>query len=110
MRKLVNLGLALIMSAGLGLAAPKAAAKGEIFVGSISDKMCGAKHMMGESARDCTLECVKAGSKFILVDEKGKIYDLSDQKKPEKFAGEKVKVTGTLKGDTIEVSSIEAAK
>ena len=40
----------------------------------------------------------------------GKVYQLSDQKKPEQFAGEKVKVTGTLKGDTINVTSIEPAK
>ncbi len=111
MRKLVYLGLALVLSAGMGLAAPKAAAaKARTFVGDISDKMCGAKHMMGGSAKDCTLECVKAGSKFVLVDAKGKVYDLSDQKKPEAFAGAKVRITGTLNGDTIEVSTIQAAK
>jgi hypothetical protein len=81
------------------------------FVGSISDSMCGAKHMMpGTSDRDCTLECVKAGAKYILVDPTGKIYQLSDQKRPEPFAGSKVQVTGTLKGDTIVVTSIKAAK
>jgi Protein of unknown function (DUF5818) len=110
MKKWVYLGLALLMSAGMSMAAPKAVTKGKTFVGSISDKMCGAKHMMGSSAKDCTLECVKAGSKFVLVDAKGKVYDLSDQGKPKEFAGAKVKVTGTLQGDTIEVSSIESAK
>jgi len=63
--------------------------------------MCGAKHMMGGSAKDCTLECVKGGAKYILVDPSGKIYQLSDQKQPGAVAGAKVKVTGTLKGDTI---------
>ena len=29
---------------------------------------------------------------------------------PEEFAGQKVKITGTLKGDTLDVSSIEAVK
>jgi hypothetical protein len=38
------------------------------------------------------------------------VYQLSDQEKPKQFSGAKVKVTGTLKDDTIEVSSIEAAK
>ena len=38
-----------------------------------------------------------------------KVCKLSDQSTPEKFAGEKVKVTGTLDGDTIKVASIEAA-
>jgi hypothetical protein len=82
------------------------------FVGNISDSMCGLKHMMpGKSNKECTLECVKAGSKFVLADvTHGKVYQLSDQKKPEQFAGEKVKVTGTLKGDTINVTAIEPAK
>jgi hypothetical protein len=39
-------------------------------------------------------------------------YTLSDQKTPEKFAGKKVTVTGTLdaKTKTIQVDSIAAAK
>ncbi len=118
MKKLVGLCLSLFLAAGMSLAAPKtaakstakSAAKGKVFTGSISDKMCGAKHMMGGSAKDCTIECVKAGSKFVLVDDSGKVYDLSDQEKPKAFAGAKVKVMGSLKGDEIEVSSIEAAK
>ena len=82
----------------------------EDFVGSIGDSMCGAKHMMpGESDKDCTLGCVKEGAKYISIDPSGKIYQLSDQKKPEQFAGAKVKVTGTLSGDTISVTSIVAA-
>ena len=99
--------LGLVLGAGLVLAAPGRGA--QTFVGSIGDSMCGAKHTMGGSARDCTLECVKGGAKYILVDPSGKIYQLSDQKRPEPFAGDKVKVTGKLKGDTISVTSIVAA-
>jgi Protein of unknown function (DUF5818) len=110
MKKGLYWGLAVLLTAGMAAASPKPSAKGRTFVGDISDKMCGAKHMMGESARDCTLECVKMGSSFVLVDSKGEVYDLSDQQKPRQFAGEKVKVTGTLKGSTIEVTSIEAAR
>ena len=43
----------------------------------------------------CVLECVKSGSKYALYDGKN-VYVLSDQKTPEKFAGQRVKVTGTL--------------
>ena len=102
--------LGLLLAVGLSLAAPgKDSAK--TFVGSIGDSMCGAKHMMaGESDKDCTLECVKGGAKYILIDPSGKIYQLSDQKKPEQFAGAKVKVTGTLSGDTIAVTSIVGAQ
>ena len=102
--------LGLLLAASLSLAIPgKDPAK--TYVGSIGDSMCGAKHMMaGESDKDCTLECVKGGSKYILIDPSGKIYQLSDQKKPEQFAGAKVKVTGTLSGDTIAVASIFASE
>lgn len=109
MQKIAYLGIAVLLGAGLTLAAPKQGSK--TFIGSISDSVCGVKHMMpGKSDKDCTLECVKAGSKYILADPaSGKVYQLSDQKKPEAFAGQKVKITGTLTGETIVVSSIEAA-
>lgn len=108
MSKFTTLILAFVLSAGMSLAAPKQ----QTFVGNISDAMCGLKHgMEGKTDAECTLDCVKMGSKFVLADTAAeKVYQLSDQKKPEAFAGKKVKVTGTLKGDTIEVSSIEAAK
>ena len=113
MRKLGYLLPAVLLGVSLALAFPNAA-KGaaKTFVGSISDSMCGAKHMMpGKSDKDCTIECVKAGAKYVLVDSaSSKVYQLSDQKKPEAFAGQKVKVTGTAKGDLITVTSMEAAK
>ncbi len=101
--------LGLVLAAGLSFAAP-GNDSAKTFVGSIGDSMCGAKHMMpGESDKDCTLDCVKKeGAKYILIGPGGKIYQLSDQKTPEQFAGAKVKVTGTLKGDTITVTSMVA--
>lgn len=102
--------MALVLAAGISFVAPARAAD-QTFVGSIGDSMCGAKHMMpGQSDRDCTLACVKEGSKFILIGPGGKIYQLSDQKTPQQFAGAKVKVTGTLSGDVIKVTSMVAAK
>jgi len=109
MRKFTYLCMTLLLAGGLSLAAPPNGPQ-KTFVGSIGDSMCGAKHMMaGKSDKDCTLECIKEGSKYILVGPKGKIYKLSDQKKPEQFAGSRVKVTGSLTGDTITVTSIAAA-
>ncbi len=110
MRKSGYLALALLLAVCLSLAAPKGAQ--QTFTGAISDKMCGAKHMMPGGDKACTLECVKNGSKFVLVDAKGTVYDLSEQEKPKDFAGQKVKVTGSLnaKTKTITVTSIEAAQ
>jgi hypothetical protein len=107
MKKITYSMLGLVLALGLSLAALGADAK--TFTGTIGDSMCGAKHSMGGTDKECTLECVKGGSKYILIGPNGKLYQLSDQKSPEQFAGAKVKVTGTLKGDSITVTSIVAA-
>lgn len=99
----------LFLGAGLMLGA---AAK-QTFTGVITDTMCGADHsQMGvKPVSKCVRECVKSGSKYALLVGKD-VYTLSDQRTPDKFAGEKVKVTGTLDAKTriIAVDKIEAAK
>ena len=67
---------------------------------------------MGSTDAECTIACVDAhGAQYVLFDGKD-VYTLSDQQTPEKFAGNKVTVTGTLKAGTrtIQVDSITAAK
>ena len=92
-------------------AALASAAAPKTFTGVITDSMCGKDHaMMGvKPDSKCVLECVKSGSKYALL-EGSNVYELSDQKAPEKFAGQKVKVTGTLNGNVLQVQSITAAK
>jgi hypothetical protein len=99
----------LTLFAGAAMALTAAAPK--TFTGVITDDMCGKDHAMMNVKPDakCVAECVKSGSKYALLDG-GNIYSLSDQKAPEKFAGQKVKVTGTLNGKTIQVQTITAAK
>ena len=96
----------LFATAALALAAaPKT------FTGVITDAMCGKDHAMMKVTPDskCVVECVKSGSKYALYDGKT-AYVLSDQKTPEQFAGQKVKVTGTLfeKTKILQVESITA--
>jgi len=90
-----------------------AGAATQTFTGVITDAMCGNNHAMMKITPEpkCVRECVKGGSKYALFDWKN-AYKLSDQQTPEKFAGQKVKITGTLfaKTGVIEVKSIEAAK
>jgi hypothetical protein len=83
----------------------------QTFTGVITDAMCGKDHaMMGvKPDAKCVTACVKDGSKYALI-VGDNVYELSDQKTPEKFAAQKVKVTGTLDGKTIQVQSIAAAK
>lgn len=79
--------------------------------GTVSDTMCGAKHMMTNvSPAQCTRECVKQGSDYALVSN-GKVYTLKgDAKQIDKYAGQKVSVSGSVSGNVITVSSISPAK
>ena len=87
------------------------AANQQTFTGVITDSMCGNDHAMMKVTPDskCVLECVKQGSKYGLYDGKT-TYVLSDQKTPEQFAGQKVRITGTLyeKTKILKVDSITA--
>ena len=94
--------------AGAALAAP---AK-QTFTGVITDHMCAetghAAMRMGPTDAECTIACVDAhGAQYVLLSGKT-IYNLSDQQLPAKFAGARVKVTGTLdkKSKTIAVETI----
>jgi hypothetical protein len=88
----------------------------QTFVGVITDSMCedgDHSHMrMGPTDAECTKACLDAhGASYVLYDGK-QAYVLSDQNRPEKFAGKRVTVTGTLdaKTKTIAVESIDASK
>jgi len=64
----------------------------------------------GANATSCALYCVQhLGGDFVLSSKK-EIYRIDDQAEAEKFAGVKVKVTGTLdvKTNVIHVIKIEA--
>jgi len=94
---------------------PSAQAKRQ-FTGTITDSMCPdgdhSRMRMGTTDAECTLACIDAhGATFVLYDGKN-TFALSDQKMPEKFAGQKVAITGTLdaKTNTIQVNSIIARK
>lgn len=90
-----------------------AAAAPKSYTGFITDSMCGADHaQMGVKPNDkCVRECVKHGYKYALLVGKD-VYVLSDQQTPEKFAGQKVNVTGTLyeKTKILKVEHIHPAK
>src|SRR6516164_1199502 len=96
------------------IAASYAGAKDRTFTGEIFDSQCakeGSHEMMikknmpdkASMANDpmvkamCTKKCVQMGGKYVLYNAKTKkTYELDDQTKPEQFAGQNVKVAGTL--------------
>jgi hypothetical protein len=99
---------ALVSSGGLAVA--------ENWTGEISDSMCRAKHEAPAeggpelTSKECTLACVRGGSKFVLVTESG-TYTFADQTAAalEEHAGETVTVTGELEDGTLSASKIEPA-
>ena len=114
----------LILFSGFALAIPLArSATDKTFEGEIADTQCAlnvhslhqshqemiAMGQAGSTPADCTRFCVKnRGGRYVLQ-AKHDVYKLDNQELPEKFAGMKVKITGTLdpKTNTIQVHSID---
>ena len=87
-----------------------AADKPQTFTGTLSDAMCGAKHMMEGKPAECLKTCVKGGSAYALVIG-DKVYKLEGNTAGlEKLDDGKATVTGTAKGSTIDVQTVAAAK
>ena len=110
-RKKLGLLLATLL---LGIASTFAGSKDNTFVGTVSDSLCGAEHMMPGDAASCTRACVGKGSKYALVSGT-KVYTLDTEDKAalaqlDKLAGQTARVTGTAKEDTIQVKSVAAGK
>jgi len=86
--------------------------------GMISDSQCGLTHAkmmeMHKDAkmtdRDCTLACVRAGGKYVFVSN-GKVYNIANQDLAaiQEHAGETVRLTGDVKGETITVSKVASS-
>ena len=108
MKKIVVLFAAIMMLGGIGFSAQKATT----YNGEIMDSFCAPMgNHGGKPSKDCTLTCVKDGATFVLYNPADKsTYQLDDQKKPQQFSGQKVKVTGTLDKatKTIHVTDIQA--
>jgi hypothetical protein len=81
------------------------------YEGILTDTRCGAKHsaMIELSAADCARACVHAGEHFALVDGERTYVLQGDPQLMKRLAGERVKISGTLNGTTIDVTSISEA-
>lgn len=67
---------------------------------------------MGGTAGDCATYCVKYLGGDLVLSSKNDVYRLDNQDKARLYAGQKVKITGTLesKSKTIHVVDIEPSK
>jgi hypothetical protein len=101
--------LTLSLAAALSIGAMGLLGADQSWTGVISDSMCGASHG-STPAKQCTLGCVKKGAKYVVV-VGDKVYSISNQDNPglAKYAGDNVKVTGSIDGDTITVKKIAKA-
>ena len=109
-----SLRLCLALVLFISTVIPAAFAKSETFTGTVSDAMCGAKHMMEGDPAACLRACVQKGSKYALV-VGDKVYTLDTKDKAtldtlDKMANKKVSVKGEANGDTITVNSVAMAK
>jgi hypothetical protein len=93
------------------------ASAAETLPGKISDAMCATSHdTMTEhgkkmSDKQCTVACVQHGSQYVFVSG-DKVLNIANQsfKSLQQFAGDAVKLTGDVQGDTVTVAKIEKAK
>lgn len=104
MKKLTLLSVAFVMLPALSFAAGPATYQGQIY-----DLMCAkmGSHDAGytmtgtKTPKACTLACNKSGSPLVLYNKAtNKIYKLDNQSEAKTFAGENVKVKGTLNQST----------
>ena len=90
----------------------------ETWTGEISDSACGARHESGTEnvppppAKECVENCVKGGSRYVLVVGDGRVLQIANQDAAglAALAGAPVRVTGEMKNNGIAVSKIEKAK
>jgi len=105
-----------VLAGAVFVAAPATPRK-QTLTGIVSDNMCAETHAamrMGPTDAECTVACVDAhGALYVLVSGKD-VYTFTDQQLPVKFAGQRVRATGTVENvngaKNFRVDSITAIK
>jgi len=82
------------------------------YEGMLTDTHCGAKHSaaIGKAAADCARVCVHGGERFALVDGDNVYVLEGDLESLKRMAGRRVRIAGSLNGNTIAVSSVAGDK
>ena len=94
--------------------APAAAAEtpqaGPGFQGMVTDSRCGARHRRnsGMNPAECARLCVRQGASYVLVDGEHRYKLHGGEESLSKFAGQRIKVSGTRQGSEIQVTSAES--
>ncbi len=80
--------------------------------GYVSESHCGAAHNAPSAANTaCINKCLKGGSDPVLVSN-GKVmqFDAESKAKAKAYAGDNVKIDGTMNGDVVTINSIDKAQ
>jgi len=87
--------------------APEVAPSGGLYEGVVTDSRCGARHLKNShlSPAECARLCVRQGASYILVDGNRRYKLVGGEEALDKFAGQRIRVSGTRQGETIQVSS-----
>jgi hypothetical protein len=89
----------------------------QTFTGEVTESLCPKNHddmmkqmkNMSLDKTTCERTCIQMGAKYTLYDaQNDKVYRFDDPKKIESYAGRKVRVTGSLKKNTITIQNVEA--
>ena len=91
----------------------------QVFTGEVTDTFCAKNKSheemmnenktMGREKQTCAQKCVQIGAKYVLLDaSKGTVYQLDDQAKAAAFAGQEVRVVGTVENNLLKIASIDA--
>ena len=101
----------LVLSCALVFSLTPAALVADGISGYVSDSHCGAAHSsVSDANTKCIQACLKRGSDPVLVSN-GKVmqFDSDSKEKAKAYAGENVKIDGTMDGNTVKVNSIDRA-
>lgn len=102
----------LLFACGLAVALVPAAVWADEITGYVSDAHCGAAHNnVSDANTKCINTCLTKGSDPVLVSN-GKVmkFDADSKAKAKAYAGENVKIDGTIDGDVVKVNSIDKAQ
>jgi hypothetical protein len=91
----------------------------QAFTGEVTDTFCAKSKSheemmnenktMGRDKQTCAQKCAQIGAKYVLLDaSKGTVYQLDDQAKAAAFAGQEVRVVGTVENNLLKIASIDA--
>jgi hypothetical protein len=101
----------LVLASLAAMALGSSAVMADELTGYISDSHCGAKHHeVSEANSKCVAACMKTGDPVLVVGDKVMKFDADSAAKAKEFGGQNVKVTGSVDGDTVKISSIEKAQ